>query len=232
MNNMAPGGEGSTASLPWNSGVFSSWNNGMRMSTLWPRLALNGANRSDGVGVCSRKQRRMLNAERDDCACMKIWMLYSLAARCFAWTDTTGNSLYGVARVCPRIFGFIHIQKNIQNQTFLRLLTRMFFVSAPNRGCGLMMASGMYAEFATGPRTCHFDAPLHWPCLGEGGPPGAVVRGEGAAAPSAPEPSATKSPTPMSGKHVIVGATSPGRSTLRIRLRRSRILRSTLLLVQ
>lgn len=77
------------------------------------------------------------------------------------------------------------------------------------------MASGTYAEFATGPRTCHFDASL---ARGEVEEDSAAEEGE----------PATKSPTPMSGKHVIVGATSPGWSTLRIRLRRSRILRSTL----
>lgn len=34
-----PGGGGRTAASPWNSGVFASWKRGMRMSTLWPRLA-------------------------------------------------------------------------------------------------------------------------------------------------------------------------------------------------
>lgn len=34
-----PGGGGRAASPPWNSGVFSSRNSGMRMSTLLPRLA-------------------------------------------------------------------------------------------------------------------------------------------------------------------------------------------------
>lgn len=91
-------------------------------------------------------------------------------------------------------------------------LTRMFFVRAPNRGCGLITTSGMYAEFATGPRTCHLEDGLSLESEADGGT----------------VDEATKSPTPMSGKQVIVGATSPGRRTLRIRLRRRRILRSTL----
>lgn len=75
-----------------------------------------------------------------------------------------------------------------------------------------MMSSGTYAEFATGPRTC---IPLDEAC--RGGTAWSPVRSGGE----------TKSPTPISGKQVIVGATSPGRRTLRIRFRRRRMLRST-----
>ncbi len=86
--------------------------------------------------------------------------------------------------------------------------------------------SGMYAEFATCPRTCHVlvveddgDRDL---------PPSASTAGAlGVSGASGASGYATKSPTPMSGKHVIVGATSPGRSTLSMRLRRRRMLRST-----
>ena len=109
---------------------------------------------------------------------------------------------------------------------FKSILTRMFLVRAPNRGWGLITASGMYAEFATGPRTCHFDGGGVTDLDGDDG--ALTPTSAGVAAGGSPSGRATKSPTPMSGKHVIVGATSPGRSTLRMRLRRRRMLRSTL----
>lgn len=90
-------------------------------------------------------------------------------------------------------------------------LTLMFFVKAPNLGWGLMTSSGTYAEFAMGPCTR--------------GPPDLASRGDADLPPLSG--AATKSPTPMRGKQVIVGAISPGRNTLRMRLRRRRMLRST-----